>query len=294
MDHDVVIVGGSYAGMSAGLQLARARRRIAVVDSGQRRNRYATSAHGFLTQDGRAPGDIAADAKAQLLAYPTVEWIEGEAVEANGALDDFAVRLADGREMKARRLILAFGVSDALPDVAGLTERWGKGVYHCPYCHGYELAQGPVGVLAIGPISMHQAMLLPDWGPTTFFLNDTFEPDAGQLEQLERRGVTLERGRVARVTGKADIELEDGRTLSFAGLFTAGHTEPSSPLAEQLGCRMEEGPLGRHIWTGERKETSIEGVVACGDVARASGSVALAVGDGAMAGAMTHSTLIFT
>lgn len=294
MTYDAIIVGGSYAGISAALQLARARRRIAVIDAALRRNRFASSSHGFLGQDGRAPGDIAADAKAQLLAYPTVEWVEGEAVEANGAMDAFAVRLGDGREQAARRLVLATGVTDELPDVPGLAERWGKGIYHCPYCHGYELAQGPVGVLAVGPISMHQALLLPDWGPTTLLLNETFEPDASELEQMAKRGVTIESGRVSRISGHADVEFEGGRTLSFSGLFTAPRSAPTGTLAEQLGCRFEDGPLGRFIWTDERKSTSVEGVTACGDAARASGSVALAVGDGALAGVMTHSTLIFT
>lgn len=293
MNYDVIIVGGSYSGMSAALQLARARRRIAVIDAGQRRNRFADASHGFLAQDGKAPGAIAAEARAQLLAYPTLDWIEGEAVTEEKTAGGFAICLADGRALDAKFLVLALGVTDTLPDTPGLAERWGKSVFHCPYCHGYELDQGPIGVLATGPFSVHQGLLLPDWGPTTFLVNDAFEPDEEQLRQLAARGATVEYERVVRVSGTADVELADGRVLSFAGLFTASRTDPSSPLAQQLGCRMEAGPLGQFIWTDEMKQTSVPGVIACGDAARAAGSVAFAVGDGAMAGAFAHRSLIF-
>lgn len=294
MNYDVIIVGGSYAGMSAALQLARARRRIAIVDAGKRRNRFASASHGFLAQDGRDPGEIASDARRQLLAYSTVEWIEGEALEAQRAGDGFAIRLADDRALDARFLVLAPGVTDTLPDVPGLAERWGKSVFHCPYCHGYELDQGPIGVLATGPMSIHQGLLLPDWGPTAFLVNGTFAPDEDQLAQLAARGASIEYERVARISGEADIELADGRTLSFAGIFTASRTEPSSPLASQLGCRLDEGPVGHFIWTDEMKQTSVPGVIACGDAARPAGNVAMAVGDGAMAGAMAHRALLFS
>jgi thioredoxin reductase len=293
MKFDAIIVGGSYAGMSAGLQLARARQKVAIVDAGKRRNRFASESHGFLSQDGRAPGDIAADARSQLLAYPTVEWIEGEAVEASGTVGQFGIRLADGRDLSSKILVLAPGVTDALPEIPGLAERWGRNVFHCPYCHGYELNQGPIGVIATGPMSIHHGLLLPDWGPTTLLVNGAFEPDEDQLRELAGRGASIEYEPVVRLSGQADVELADGRKLSFAGLFTATRTAPSSPLAQQLDCRMEEGPLGHFIWTDAMKQTSIPGVIACGDAARGAGNVALAVGDGAMAGAMAHRSLIF-
>ena len=153
MVYDVVIVGGSYAGLSAGLQLARGRRKVLVIDAGLRRNRFAQHSHGFLGQDGRAPGDIAAQARAQLLAYPNVEWVDQSAVKAGQCAEGFAVVTADGQRFAARRLIIATGMVDVLPEIPGLAERWGKHVFHCPYCHGYELDGGPIGVLAarIGP-----------------------------------------------------------------------------------------------------------------------------------------------
>lgn len=289
---DAIIVGGSYAGLSAALQLARARRRIAVIDAGERRNRFADSSHGFLTQDGSAPGDIAADARKQLMRYKTVEWIGASVGIARKASSGFSVD-ADGERLDAKRLILAPGVRDELPNVPGLAERWGKSVFHCPYCHGYELDQGPIGVLAVSEMSMHQAMMLPDWGPTTFFLNGAFAPDDAQRAELVRRGVTVEAEPVARFSGDhADVELRDGRVVRLAGLFTASKTSPSSPLGEQLGCALEQGPAGPFIQTDAVKETTVPGVFACGDAARAMGSVAFAVADGAQAGFGAHRSLM--
>lgn len=291
--YDVVIVGGSYAGLSAALQLARARRRVLVIDAGVRRNRTAAHSHGFLTQDGRPPGEIAAEGKAQLLKYPTVHWHEGSAVQATDIPQGFSVQLADGSAVKGMRLILASGVIDEMPAVEGLAERWGVHVFHCPYCDGYELGQGRIGVLATGPLSMHHAMMLPDWGQVTFFLNDAFAPDAEQLAALARRGVTLVSTPVARIEGKADVVLADGSTHAMAGLFAACRTSPASPLAAQLGCVIEEGPIGPFVQTDLQKATSVTGVYACGDTARMAGGVAFAVADGVMAGVAAHQSLIF-
>jgi thioredoxin reductase len=292
MQFDVIVVGGSYAGMAAALQIARARRKVMVVDAGLRRNRFAEESHGFLGQDGRPPGQIAEEAKAQLLAYPNLLWTEGRARGAAQPDNGFEVETENGQALRARRLVLALGVTDTLPDVPGLKERWGKSVFHCPYCHGYELGNGSIGVLATGPVSMHQAVLIPEWGRTTLFTNGAFAPDEEQLAQLAARGVTVERTPVAAVTGHADLRLADGRVIVLAGLFTATGTRPASPLAEELGCALEEGPLGPYVRTDAMKETSVSGVFACGDVARAAGSVSLAVGDGATAGTAVHRSLI--
>ena len=291
--YDVVIVGGSYAGLSCAMQLGRARRRVLVIDAGQRRNRYASHSHGFLTQDGRAPGEIAADGKRQVLAYSTVSWHEGRALQASQTADGYEVGLADGSKVAALRLVLAGGVVDELPPVEGLRERWGASVFHCPYCHGYELDQGPIGVIATGPLSMHHALMLPDWGTVTFFLNGAFEPDAAQLVELARRGSTVESRLISRIDGVADVVLADGSRHAMAGLFVAPRTRQASPLAEQLGCAIDEGLTGPVVRTDEMKSTSMAGVFCCGDAGRAAGNVACAVADGAMAGVAAHRSLMF-
>ncbi|AGT11466.1 NAD(P)/FAD-dependent oxidoreductase [Paracoccus aminophilus] len=290
---DVIVIGGSYAGMAAALQLLRARRKVLVIDAGQRRNRFVSASHGFLGQDGVDPARIWAEARAQLRAYPTLSWVEATAAEVSGAKDDFRVTTTTGEQFAGRRLLLATGVSDELPEIEGLAARWGKGVFHCPYCHGYELDQGRIGVIATGPMSIHQAQLLPEWGEITFLTNDRFSPDADQRADLARRGVTLEETPIARLTGLADVELADGRILPFAGLFTATRTSPASPVAAALGCALSETIFGLQIQTGDSKETSIPGVYACGDVARAPHTVSLAVGDGAWAGAQLHRSLVW-
>ena len=291
--YDVVIVGGSYAGLSCAMQLGRARRRVLVIDAGQRRNRYASHSHGFLTQDGRAPGEIAADGKRQVLAYPTVSWREGRALQAAQTAGGYAVTLDDGSSVQALRLVLASGVVDQLPPVEGLRERWGASVFHCPYCHGYELGQGRIGVIATGPLSMHHALMLPDWGTVTLFLNGAFEPDAAQLAELARRGSAVEARLVARIDGVADVVLADGSEHAMAGLFVAPRTRPASALAAQLGCALDEGLTGPVVRTDEMKSTSVAGVFCCGDAGRAAGNVAFAVADGAMAGVAAHRSLMF-
>ena len=291
-DFDVIVVGGSYAGLSAALQLARARRRVLVIDAGQRRNRFAQRSHGFLTQDGALAAAIADQGRAQLQAYPTVAWANETAVGARFDGDLFHVTFPDGGAVTGRRLVLAGGVVDTLPPVDGLAARWGASVFHCPYCHGYELDQGAIGVLATGAISMHHALMLPDWGTVTFFLNGAFTPDAAQRAALASRGVTVEEALVARIDGGADVVLADGRRLPMAGLFVAPRTSIASGLAAQLACAMEEGPMGAFVQTDAQQATSVPGVFSCGDMARAAGNVALAVADGAMAGVAAHRSLI--
>lgn len=293
MKYDVIVIGGSYAGMAAALQLVRARRTVLVIDGGQRRNRAAAHSHGFLGQDGADPVVIASTARAQLEAYPTLRWLDGLVTEASGDKDDFSVRTHGGAEHRARRVLLATGVSDELPPIEGLAERWGRSVFHCPYCHGYELDNGRIGVIATGPMSVHQAQLLPEWGEVSFLLNGALEPDETAVRDLIDRGVSIESTPIARIEGHANVVLADGRRLAFAGLFTASRTSPSTPVAERMGCALMETPTGTQIRTSEAKETSIAGVFACGDVARAPHSISLAVGDGAWAGAQVHRSLVW-
>lgn len=291
--YDAIILGGSYAGLSAGLPLARARRRVLVIDAGLRRNRFAAASHGFLTQDGAPPDEIVAHGREQLMNYDTVDWLHTEIQHVERAEEGFRLLDRQGEAYQARVLILATGVVDELPAIPGLAERWGTRVFHCPYCHGYELQRGRIGVLAVSAISMHQALMLPDWGRTTFLLNRAFEPSAEELAQLQQRGVALERAPVVRLDGEPlEVILEEGRTLALDGLFVAPRTR-LSPLVSQLGCALEEGSMGAFIRTDPTQATSIPGLFACGDVARGAGSVPLAVGDGAMAGTAAHRLLMF-
>lgn len=295
MRHDVIVIGGSYAGMAAALQLLRARRKVLVIDAGQRRNRFADSSHGFLGQDGAGPAAIATEARKQLEAYPTLGWLEDVALEA-AKLEDaggFCVRSWNGGRHEAARLIFATGVSDTLPEIDGLAERWGRHVFHCPYCHGYELAQGKIGVIATSPMSVHQAEFLTEWGGVTLFLNGVFEPGGEARARLAARRVRIETVPIARIEGQAEVVIEGGQRFAFAGLFTSPGNAPSTPIAEKLGCALEETPFGTQIRRNEMKETSVPGAYVCGDAAQVPHSVSLAVGDGALTGVMVHRSLVF-
>jgi thioredoxin reductase len=291
---DAIVIGGSYAGLSAALQLARARRRILVVDAGQRRNRFAGESHGFLTRDGHMAAAIAQAGRMDVAAYDTVEWIDGSAVDARPDGDGFTVDL-DGRgQVRGRRLVLATGVRDELPPIEGLAERWGRSVFHCPYCHGYELQQGAIGILANDEMAFHQAMLLPDWGKVTLFTNGRYAPDAEQRAAMEKRGVlAIDDTPVVRIEDSATVVLADDRRIPHAGLFTYGRLHMASPLASLLGCEFDEGPLGHYIRTDMTKQTTVPGVFAGGDATRPAGNVAMAVADGAMAGLGAHRSLVF-
>lgn len=294
---EFAVIGGSYAGLSAALQLARARRDVLVVDAGLRRNRFVDEAgetsHGFLSRDGEPPGAIAALARRQLERYATVRWLDGTAGGASLADGGrFSFRVGD-EVVEAARLMLATGVRDELPAVEGLGERWGRSVFHCPYCHGYELGAGPIGIVAASELAQHHALMLPDWGQPTLFLNGAYEPTAEDLALFARRGTAVERVPVVRIEGRADVVLADGRTLSMNGLFTQPRTVFASAVAEELGCAMAQGPMGAYIQVDAMQQTSVANVFACGDAARAAGNVASAVADGAMAGIAAHrSTMV--
>jgi thioredoxin reductase len=296
--YDVVVVGGSFAGMAAALQLGRARQRVLVVDAARPRNRFAHASHGFPGQDGRAPAEIVATFRAEVRAYPTATIIEDEAMHARALDDGFELTLASGSTVTARRLVLATGVVDDLPDVPGLRERWGVSVLHCPYCHGYEVAGRRFGVLANGEMAVHQALLVADWSDdVTLFLNGVIQPDEEQRAQLAARGVRIEERPVAALAAEgtelSGVRLQDGTVIGIDALFTQPRTRIASPLAEQLGCELEDAPAGPIIRTDPQKATSVAGVFAAGDAARAFANATMAAADGVMAGIAAHRSLVF-
>ena len=293
--YDVIIVGTGYAGLSAALPLAGARRRVLLLDDGRPRNRFAHSSHGIIGHDGADPAAIRTAALQQLSVYPTVERHEGTAVEARRGDGGFTLRLEDGREVSGRRLILASGVADRLPEIGGAEERWGITVLHCPYCHGWEVRDRPLGVLATSAGSANFAALLPDWGPTTYFTQGKFDPDPEQASLLELRGVTVEPTPIETLLGSppalAGVRLADGRELPLEAMFAPSRWSFASPLAGQLGCAIEEAPNGPYVLVDENRETSVPGVYAAGDMARAVHHAAFAAADGAAAGTSAHRSL---
>ena len=300
MTFDTIIVGGSFAGLSAAIYLARARRSVLVLDTGAPRNRFAAASHGFFAQDGSDPRAMLEIMRGQVAAYPTVQFRDLKALDAAHIAahieDGFRVTLENGEAVTGAKLLLAFGVSDILPELPGLAERWGRTVIHCPYCHGYEFSGKRFGVLNLSPMSAHQATLIPEWGPTTFFLNGgTIEPDVAA--KLDERGVTIEPVPVDCLVGEGTslsaIRLRNGVEQPIDALFVSPRNRFNSDIAERLGCAVEDGPLGSVVTVDEMKVTNVAGVYAAGDITRMGHTVTFACADGVMAALAIHRSLVF-
>jgi thioredoxin reductase len=292
--YDAIIIGGGFAGASAALQLARARRKVLLLDGGNGRNRNADAAHGFYGHDGKSPQALREEARSQLARYPTVHMLGELAIGARKLDGGFEVVIGNGTIERAARLILASGVKDELPSLPGLRERWGKTVVHCPYCHGYELATGPLGVLETGEMSAHQAILVSDWGPVTYFGRS---PSAEHAAHFAAKGIIIERTPIAEIMGNAPalagVRLADGRVVELAGLFVGPRTNITTPIVKELGCEMDEGPMGPVIRVDEFRQTTVHGVFAAGDAAAPFGNSVMAAAAGAFAGIAAHRSLVF-
>ncbi|WP_444914040.1 NAD(P)/FAD-dependent oxidoreductase [Microbulbifer sp. TRSA007] len=297
MDTDVLIIGGSFAGLSAAMQLVRGRRKVVVLDAKRPRNRFAKASHGVFCLDGKTPEEIRTTALSQLQAYPSFQLVEGAADSVDVQEEGFVVAAQGGATFKAKRLILATGITDQLPDIPGVKERWGRSVIHCPYCHGYELSDRPLGVLATSELSFHQAAMIPDWGATTLFTQGQFNPQGEVLDHLLARGVMLEEAPITQLEGEGDslreVVLADGRKLPLEGLYVSPKAELTSPFIDQLGLELEESFTGRIVKVDGFKETSVKGVFAAGDLSNPMQSGTFAIASGTMAGVGAHRSLIF-
>jgi thioredoxin reductase len=297
MLHDAIIVGGSFAGLSAALQLARARRNVLVIDAGLPRNRFASESHGVLGHDGKPGSQLLAEARQQLLAYPTAKVFSGRVSRVQTGEAGFVVEVKDGlRWFTGRRLLLATGVTDVLPPIPGLEARWGKTVVHCPYCHGYEIGGGAVGVLGTGPMSVHQALMFADWGDVTLFTQGVVEVSAEEQVLLAARKVRVESSPIAELQGTEPaldgVLLQDGRHVGIKALLVGTQVRMASPLAEALGCAFDDSPFGPIVRIDAWGMTTVNGVYAAGDMARVPHSITFATAGGVAAGIRLHSSLI--
>jgi thioredoxin reductase len=289
--YDVVVVGAGVAGLSAALILGRARRRVLVVDGGTPRNAPAQHAHGFLSRDGIPPLELLRLAREELNAYPSVEVKAGEVARAGAVPRGFSLTLTDGQEIEARKLILSTGVTDVLPEIAGLAELWGHGVYHCPYCHGWEVRDKRWAVLGDAPLIFERVALFRGWASDVVVLaNGASGLAASERERLAALGALLDERRITHLERLAEDEVEvsfeDGSTLAVGGVFVLPHQVQRSPLAEALGCEMEEfaPTASRYVKTDAATgETSVRGVYAAGDMIGPQQSLILAAASGARA-----------
>jgi thioredoxin reductase len=293
---DVIIVGGSFAGLTAAMHLVRARRKVTIVDNGRPRNRYAAAAHNVLGFDGVSPLDIRRAGLANVLAYPTARRIEGEAVGIGGVRDDFVVTLAGGESLVGRRVILAYGVVDQFPAIPGFAECWGSTVIHCPYCHGYEVAGGRLGLLYSSPASLHATVLLRDWtDELTLFTNGLDLPD-GQEARIKARGNGVLEGRVAAFLHEAGrlraVRMESGREVALDAMLAHPRIIPAARLHEDIGAATLEAPLGPYLEIDDEYQTTVPGVFAAGDLAGPRHSINGAIHGGTLAGVGCHRSLL--
>lgn len=287
--YDVVVVGAGAAGLSAALVLGRARRRVVVVDAGSPRNAPAEHMHGFLSRDGMSPAALLEVGRAEVAGYG-VGLVEGRVDHIEPG---FFVHLAGGPVLRARRVLVATGLRDELPDLPGVRERWGRDLLHCPYCHGHEVRDEPLGVLGTHPTSVHQALLLRQWSDDVVLFPNALKPTGDERERLTARGVRIAEGAVKRLVVEGDrlcgVELVTGSVVPRSAVFAFPRMVPNDTLLTGLGCRRDEN--GRVV-TDPSGRTSVPGVWAVGNVIDPRALVITAAGMGAAAAfAVNHDLL---
>ncbi len=298
-EYDVVVAGAGVAGLSAALVLGRSGRRTLVLDGGEPRNAPSPAVHGFFSRDGIPPAELLRIGREQLVPYPDVRLLRSRALDAKGEDGAFEVVLEDGAEVRARKILLASGVVDELPDVPGFRELWGQGVYHCPYCHGWEVRDRPLAVLAAGEEALHRVPLIRNWSRDLVLCSDgPLGLDETGRRKLEALGAGIREQKISSLEGGdgklRSMVFEDGSRLAREALFFMPEQRQRSELAEALGCRLIEGEFYRTI-AGDpaSKETSVPGVYAAGDAACPKQSAILAAASGANAAyAVNHALSI--
>lgn len=296
--YDVIVVGGGAAGLNGALMLARARRTVLVIDAGAPRNAPAEGVHGLLAREGMPPGELLERGRAEVRQYGG-QVVTGEVETAVREETGFGVTLADGRTVRSRRLLVTTGLVDVLPDVPGLRERWGRDVVHCPYCHGWEVRDGAIGVLASGPLSVHQALLFRQWSAdVTYFAHTRPAPTGEEAERLAARGIKVVHGEVASLEIVEDrlvgVRMSDGTLVSRDTVAVATRMEARAGFLATLGLRPVEHPagVGEHIPADPTGRTDVPGVWVAGNVTDLSAQVGTAAAAGAAAAAQINADLI--
>ena len=292
-DVDVVVVGGGAAGLSAALVLARARRRVVIVDAGVPRNAPAAHMHGFLSRDGFPPSEILAVGRDEVTAYGTV-FTPGTVADAltNGS-SGFLVVLADGQRISTRRLLVTTGLRDELPDIPGLRDRWARDVLHCPYCHGYEVRDQRLAVLGWSPDSVKYAQIVRQWADDVVFFDMTGALSGSERNALAARAVGVVVGAVTRIRVENDqlsgVEVDGSRVIARDAVFVAPRFVPNSDLLVRLGCQHDDAGWVVSDRTGR---TSIAGVWVAGNVANPRAQVITAAGEGSAAAIALNADLV--
>ncbi|MGV9835854.1 NAD(P)/FAD-dependent oxidoreductase [Nocardia niigatensis] len=296
--YDVVVVGGGAAGLNGALMLARARRSVVVIDAGSPRNAPADGVHGLFAREGVPPAELLARGREEVRGYGG-HVVPGEVtgISADGA--EFVVTLADGRTVRARRLLITSGLVDELPDIPGLRDRWGHDVIHCPYCHGWEVQDRPIGVLGFGPMGIHLALLFRQWSDdVVYFAHTNTPPTEEESEQLAARGIHVVTGEIDAVEITDDhvsgVRLSDGTVVPREILAAPSRMVARTTFLADLGLTPTLHPTGagEYIPADPTGRTEIPGVWAAGNVTDISAQVGNSAAGGAMAGAHINADLV--
>lgn len=293
-NHEVIIIGGSYAGLSAGMTLGRSLRKVLIIDSGQPCNRQTLHAHSFITQDGETPAAILVKAKAQVLQYPTVQFINKKAVRARKQNDGFVIETESGEKFEARKLLITTGIKDLMPDIPGFAQCWGISVLHCPYCHGYEVKGEKTGIAGNGDTGYDLVKLLYNWSKNlTLFTNGDATLTTKQWQKLQQYNIPIVESTIQEITHDKgyikQLNLTDGSHYTVNALFTRVAFEQHSNIAQQLGCEYTQAG---YILADEFGTTSVAGVFAAGDNTTPMRAVSVASAAGHKAAAWVNKELI--
>ncbi|MFC7307255.1 NAD(P)/FAD-dependent oxidoreductase [Streptomyces monticola] len=300
---DAVVIGGGAAGLNGALMLARSRREVVVIDSGTPRNAPAEAMHGLIGLDGTPPAELLATGREEVRRYGG-KVVAGEVIAAAPADPTpegdprFTVTLADGGTLHARRLLVATGLRDVLPDVPGLARHWGHGVVHCPYCHGWEVRDEPIGVLAVGPASVHHALLFRQLTDDLVYFTRGTDLDEDTRARFTARGIRIVDRPVAAVESTGDgaiagVRLEDGQFVARRVLAVATTMQARTDGLSGLNLPLQDlpGGMGRHFATGLAGSTAVPGVWVAGNAADLSAQVGASAAAGALAGARMNADL---
>ncbi|RZL47182.1 MAG: NAD(P)/FAD-dependent oxidoreductase [Pedobacter sp.] len=291
---EVIIIGGSYAGLSAAMALGRSLRNVLIIDSGKPCNRQTPHSHNFLTRDGETPANLAGIAKAQVLAYPTVKFINGIAEKATKTEHGFMVTTADRQKFEAKKIIIATGVKDIFPAIKGFAACWGISVLHCPYCHGYEVRNKITGVIANGDIGFEFTKLISNWTKElTLFTNGKIDIEQHDLAKLIAKNINIVEKEIDEIIHEngmvAQLKFKDGSKQKIEAIYARVAMEQNTSIISDLGIALTEQ---QYISVNAFKQTNVAGVYAAGDCTNMMRSVADSVAAGNVAGAMLNKELV--
>ncbi len=292
-EFEVIIVGGSYAGLSAALTLGRSLRKTLIIDAGKPCNRQTPHSHNFLTQDGSTPTEISQIAISQVSKYNSIKFYDGLAIGGKRTNNRFEITTSKGAVFTTKKLVFAAGIKDLMPDIKGFSECWGISVVHCPYCHGYEIRNKKTAIMANGERAFHLASLVNNLTKEISILTSgakNFEED--QLEKFKKNNIQVIEKEISAIdhqNGQLEkVVFKDGSTESFECAYAAIPFEQNSDIPKELGCKLTEHG---HIEVNFMQKTSQEGIFACGDNSSMMRAVATAVYGGNITGAMINHEL---